>query len=501
MNKSSSFHELFRSILNSSESVQATPQSFKDDLIKAIISRETNAADPNEIRKYFGSRKTPGTAVIGMRLERPELFQDTIYSNMETYDVWLDRILDQIVKQVIYKDTISRTSQPNRRLTETLIPRIKEWLELADTDGTLLRDLIPQQMYEDVFIQMVLLIKTGNPEPEIPCFYQEFNEIGYLLALSLIQYMDKSGYLKTTSAAIEKLIHIAVLSGYAGINLKSSASAASTLLNRNCIPVDPSWVKDLKCVQAVALADIEKLALEMMDLSEDLQGQYGINAVPLYFEEVVDTAEPTLLAFFSDDYMETIIDLKRFEIMLDRNKFLNVLFIPRKGRYGNDFAHADIYRVMDDKTFKKLVEHYKTGRFYVSSSGPMAGCIDARFISENLIRELDILSFDRRLILETKGCRNFEMLQGHLAAPWYSSFNCNRALSIRTVGVDIHPVFIRIPPGLKAYDDFDNPVIRDTPSGEIKGVRFAGMTTKDLCDALKNINYPHILIRAGMNWQ
>jgi hypothetical protein len=36
-------------------------------------------------------------------------------------------------------------------------------------------------------------------------------------------------------------------------------------------------------------------------------------------------------------------------------------------------------------------------------------------------------------------------------------------------------------------------VIRDTPSGEIKGVRFAGMTTKDLCDALKNINYPHIL--------
>jgi hypothetical protein len=156
---------------------------------------------------------------------------------------------------------------------------------------------------------------------------------------------------------------------------------------------------------------------------------------------------------------------------------------------------------MDDKTFKKLVEHYKTGRFYVSSSGPMAGCIDARFISENLIRELDILSFDRRLILETKGCRNFEMLQGHLAAPWYSSFNCNRALSIRTVGVDIHPVFIRIPPGLKAYDDFDNPVIRDTPSGEIKGVRFAGMTTKDLCDALKNINYPHILIRAGMNWQ
>ncbi len=493
MNESSSFHTLFSFILNSSESVQDAPQSFKNDLIRAILSGEDNVAAPDDIGKYFGPPKMPGTAVIGMRLRRPELFQDTIHSNMETYDVWLDRILDQIVKQVIYKDTISRTSQFNPQLTETVIPRIKGWLELADTHGTLLRDLIPQQMYEDVFIQMVLMITTGNSKPEIPCFYREFNEIGYRLAFSLIQCLDKSGYLKTDSTAIEKLIHIAVLSGYAGINLKSSASAASTLLNRNCIPVDPAWVKDLKCVQAVAPADIEKLALGMMELSEDLQGQYGINAVSRYFEEVVDTAEPTLLAFFSDDYMETIIDLKRFEIMLDRNKFLSVLFIPRKGRYGNDFAHADIYRVMGDTTFKKLVKHYKTGRFYVSNSGPMAGCIDARFISENLIRELNILSFDRKLILETKGCRNFEMLQGHLAAPWYSSFNCNRALSIRTVGVDIHPVFIRIPPGLKAYDGFDNPVIRDAPSGEIRGVRFARMTTKDLCDALKNINYTDLL--------
>ncbi|OPL16673.1 MAG: hypothetical protein AVO38_07195 [delta proteobacterium ML8_D] len=493
MNKSSSFHELFRSILNSSESVHDAPQSFKNDLIRIILSREDNVAAPDDIGEYFGPPKMPGTAVIGMRLRRPELFQDTIHSNMETYDVWLDRILDQIVKQVIDKDTTFRTSPLNPRLTETVIPRIKEWLELADNQGTRLQDLIPQQMYEDVFIQMVLMITTGNPKPEIPCFYREFNEMGYRLAFTLMQCLDKSGYSKTNSAAIERLVHIAVLSGYAGINLKSSASAASTLLNRNCIPVDSSWVKDLKCVQAVPPADIKKIASGMMDLSEELQGQYGINAVPVYFEEVVDTAEPTLLAFFSDDYLETIIDLKRFEIMLDRNRCLSVLFIPRKGRYGNDFAHADIYRVIGDKTFKRLVEHYETGRFHISRSGPMAGCIDPRFISENLIRELDLLSSNRRLILETKGCRNFEMLQGHLTAPWYSSFNCNRALSIRTVGIDLHPVFIRIPPGLKAYDGFDNPVIRDTPSGEIKGVRFAGMTTKDLCDALKNINYPSIL--------
>jgi hypothetical protein len=43
------------------------PQSFKNDLIKAILSREPDIAAPHNIKKYFGPRKMPGTAVIGMR--------------------------------------------------------------------------------------------------------------------------------------------------------------------------------------------------------------------------------------------------------------------------------------------------------------------------------------------------------------------------------------------------------------------------------------------------
>ena len=493
MNNPISFHKTFKYFIHSRKALKSAPQSFKNDLIKAILSKEINSATPNDIEKYFGPRRMPGTAVIGIRLQRPELFQDTIDSELETYDIWLHRILSQTVKQVIHKQTISGTSKCDLLKTETLIHRMKELLELVDADGFLLRDLIPQQMYEDVFIQMTLMILTGNPVPEIPYFYQEFNEIGHRLAFRLIRCLDNSGYLKTEPAGIEKLIHIAVLSGYAGINLKSSASAASTLLNRDFIPIDPAWIRDIKCVHAVAPADIEKLARRMIDLSEDLQGQYGINEVPRYFEEVVDTAKPTLVAFFSDDYMETIIDLKRFEIMLDRNKCLSVLFIPRKGRYGNDFAHVDTYRVMGDIDFKKLATHYKTGRFHVSSNGPMAGCIDPRFISENLIRELNVLSYGKKLILETKGCRNFEMLQGNLAAPWYTSFNCNRALSIRTVGIDMRPVFIRIPPGLMAYDGFDDPVIGVTSSGETQGIRFARKTTKDLHDTLGNFHYRRLM--------
>ncbi len=480
------FYKEFKGRVLYSKSLQDAPQSFKNNLIRLVLSKENNPASRNQIKKYFGPWRMPGTSSIGLRHQYPELFQDTLDSKKETYDNWLKRTLTQTVNRLFLKQGIVFEINEANLKRKTLIDRIKTILELEDSNGFLLRDLIPQQIYEDVFIHMALIMLSGHPAPEEPCLYLEFNEICHRLAMTLINFLDKSGHLKADDAGIEKLIKIAVLSGYAGINLKTSASAASTLLNRECIPIDPIWIKNLKNVYAVAPADIEKLARRMMDISEDNGGKYGIDAVAGYFEEVVDTAEPTLLAFFSDDYMETIIDLKRFEIILSRNPFLSILFIPRNGRYGNDFAFEDASRVIRDPAFTKLAAYQKEGRFYASESGPKAGCIDPRFISENLIGEMELLSRGKKLIFETKGCRNFEMLQGQLTVPWYTSFNCNRALSIRTVGIDLQPVFIRIPPGSKAYDGFDDPVIGVTPSGETRGVRFARMTTRDLYDSFEN---------------
>jgi hypothetical protein len=85
--------------------------------------------------------------------------------------------------------------------------------------------------------------------------------------------------------------------------------------------------------------------------------------------------------------------------------------------------------------------------------------------------------------------------------PWYASFNCNRALSIRTVGVDGPPVFLRIPPGLKAYDGFMAPRIGRSPSYGTAGVRFARMTTRQLCDVLDGETYQRMLARCGDEYE
>jgi hypothetical protein len=216
-----------------------------------------------------------------------------------------------------------------------------------------------------------------------------------------------------------------------------------------------------------------------------------------YYREVVETDVPTLVVFFCDDYMESLIDMKRFEAMLDRNSSLALLFVPRSGRYGNDLAVQDIPGILAEKPYARFRALGWEGRISISRNGPCAGCIDPRGVSDALIDEMDALGAGRRVIMETKGCRNFEMLQGRLAVPWYASFNCNRALSIRTVEVDGPPVFLRIPPGLKAYDGFMTPRIGRSPSYGTAGVRFARMTTRQLYDALSGEAYRGMLRRSG----
>jgi len=63
--------------------------------------------------------------------------------------------------------------------------------------------------------------------------------------------------------------------------------------------------------------------------------------------------------------------------------------------------------------------------------------------------------------------------------------------------VDGPPVFLRIPPGLNAYDGFCRPKIGYSPSYPNAGVRFARMTTRDLYTTLNTPAYRQALKRIG----
>jgi hypothetical protein len=344
-----------------------------------------------------------------------------------------------------------------------------------------------------------ILVHVGKPKglTQVPHLYRNFNTLGHRLAPALLHLLASETLSMDDDARIDLLIRISVLSGHIGINLKSSASAASSLLNRDLIPLPEEWIASPSAVMAVPAQMLDAVARQVMRIAESVKGRFAISSVSDYFTEVVNAAVPTLLVFLSDDYLESIIDLKRFETMLARNPNLMVLFVPRAGQYGNDLSYNDARLILKEPRWAELGALIRAGRFRLSAHGPRAGCIDPRDVSRSLIGDIDVWGANRRIILETKGCRNFEMLRGGLMIPWYAAFNCNRALSIRTVGVDGPPVFLRIPPGLDAFEGFDLPTTGKSPSFPHTEVRFARMTTQKLFKALASPRYSRGLKHCG----
>lgn len=468
------------------------PLPMQHRITRQVLFREIRPASADAVGRYFGPPRMPGTAVVGLRRRRPELFQDSIHSPLETYACWRDRTLSTLLAVMI-----DRRSADSATLFDIgpreIVDAAAAVLDLFTPDGVPLYDAVPQQIYEDAFIRILSLFSA--PRKAHP--YREFNALCHRIALAALDALHDRGVSRAESPDIPKLIQVAVLSGHVGINLKTSASAASVLLNRDRVPIQTDWVRDMASVRAVSPRQLDTVVDALLRLAEQPEGRFGLDCLAAYFREVADCRRPTLLVFFCDDYLESMIDLKRFEVMLDRNPRLTVLFVPRCGRHGNDLADRDMAAILSAPQFEGGARLLAAGRLFIAPDGPRAGCIDFRDLSDGLIGRIDRLGAGRRVVFETKGCRNFEMLQGGLTVPWYASFNCNRALSIRTAGVDGPPVFLRIPPGLKAYDGFADPVIGPSPSYGTVGVRFARMTTRQLLAALATHRYRDLLHRSG----
>ncbi len=462
---------------------------------RSILYLEPEPPPRDAVERYFGSRRLPGTVPIASRKNRPDLFQDTLASPRSSYSAWLEKTVSQST------DTL----MPGRSLSDKdasrLLRGVKEMLGQPVEEGISLEGSIPQQMVEDVFLRMVRSLVPEGKISDGRHPYEAFNALCHRVAVLLLQEMARGGWIRGSFAAVAKLIHLAVLSGYVGINLKSTASAASELLNRNLVPIPGNWVAGSATVQSVPEENLLGVARRLMALTRLPEGQFGLESLSVYRKEVVNARDPLLLVFVSDDYMESLIDMKRFEVMVLRNPNLMVLFVPRNGRYGNDLAVEDMDAILEEPVLGGFRDLVRQGRIHISADGPRAGCLDPRDLSGRFITTLDRLAENRQVILETKGCRNFEMLKGGLPIPWYASFNCNRALSIRTVGIDGPPVFLRIPPGAMAYDGFSRPRIGRSPSYRTAGVRFARMTTRQLYDVLHSEAYHRLLERSGNEYR
>ena len=71
------------------------------DLTHRILFREPHPAASDDISRYFGPRRFPGTTSIGYRQSHPEIFQDTLDARPQLYDEWLQRTVTRTVCAVV----------------------------------------------------------------------------------------------------------------------------------------------------------------------------------------------------------------------------------------------------------------------------------------------------------------------------------------------------------------------------------------------------------------
>lgn len=115
------------------------------------------------------------------------------------------------------------------------------------------------------------------------------------------------------------------------------------------------------------------------------------------------------MVLFTDDYFETVIDLKLAERLLRTEPNLRIVAVPRAVRVGNDASAADILHLLRRDTFRLLLLYASQGRFSVELSGPLSGTLCGHRLSERAVRL--ILKAD---VLFVKGTRSYECLQGVL---------------------------------------------------------------------------------------
>ena len=173
-----------------------------------------------------------------------------------------------------------------------------------------------------------------------------------------------------------------------------------------------------------------------------------------YFEAMFLIPEESRhLAFFTDDMIETVFDLKLIEAMLKRNPLLTVTIIPKDGQYGNDASYIDVISLLTyQDVWKELPVFAAQGRFHVCQGGNQSGISDVRKLPEATLEVLRIV--DGVLF---KGCRGMEISQGRLDIPCFYAFTVIRDFNQSQTGLhgDRHPaVLCFCPPRRKLYWGF-----------------------------------------------
>ncbi len=447
-------------------------QNLDSEVIKDILAIPEDVADQDDIIELFRDEYIPGTFMISERKNRPQFILSE--DNLE-YTTWVKKEVGMDLESIKHIKGLDVNIKKEIDVNfEKIQNEVVSILELQLSDGNKLKDVIAHQEYPDVFRRIISMLLTKDPETVFNT-YEDLKKIGKIIACDIIKrWGDKKSlydYLKASLA-----------SGLIGLDMKRYATAVSKIYDNSIIP--------LKYGDSFP----EKIFYVKKMLENKIGKEMGIDFWLEYKREVLDTGREIYIASFTDDFIETIFQMKFFEKQLEYNSKLTIHVIPRYSCYGNDISYQEVLELLNERIFYNLKRLYNSGRFLVCRNGPKMGVVNGNKISSEVASILK-----KSDIVEVKGARSYESLQG-IRKITYFGFAVCREISESITGINAELgqlVFIRQDPGMRSFEDFRYRAYRkcSLPLGRSYGL--AKMTAKEYSIAIKSKNYASLVEHFG----
>ena len=419
-----------------------------------------NTAQRELIKQLFEEEYEPGLFRINERLPDTPFLKD---EEIRDYREWASCIARAHLLSLWGYMGKEKSMQKE---SELLIKALLAVLEMPYR-GTPLSASHTNQEADSLISQVIRLLVFNDPHFNMP-IQRDLNNSARQIVTPILDCFD--------CLSLDKMWKVSIDAGLIGAEIKETSSGGRALhrsLNR-AIP--------LRTDSGPATPQSVLHAL-MRRCSEPL----GIDFRQEYFAEVLAKRMPRSLVWFTDDYIETMFDLKLIESQMRINPGLSVSVIPRDGSHGQDASFEDVMELLaEERSFAELDNLQRPGRLHLCSNGPRTSCIDGRKLSEELATH--VVNAD---VVVVKGARSYEMLQGLKKRTYFClSGSCSFTESLTGLDMDLaQGIMLRQDPGVLTYADFRAQSTRRALARSGREYGLARMTATEYAAARRSRQY------------
>lgn len=423
-----------------------TDSEMQKFIVDEIVKTPYRCIEKHNVHKLMGTDYIPGLFWVRDRREKPDFL---LHESETALDQWLLGKLAGELEQLSKSKNLSETIQKTGK--ETILSHAVNILMFVDGNNVPFLNKIINQEYSDIFRRIFMLILTGN-SLSIYNNHKQFNELGKRIVPLILE--------KTRRYDFRRRLYQSIASGLIGMDIKEE--------NISTAPVSLESTFSLNQGNASELSD-------QLERYIGNPNKIGIDCFSQYDSEVIKGRNKKIV-WITDDYIQTVFELKFIEEQMRFNESLIFTLIPRYDSYSNDASYKDVMEMLDFDILDVLHIYYRQKRFCVCRDGMDISTFDGYRLSEEAyaaIAEADIVVLS--------GARAYEMSQGMNKIVYYTGIAVCKGYTESITGFSKESgklIFLRQGKGERSFAEFAKRATRRMKT-ENGAIPVAGKTARE----------------------